>query len=112
MDLLVVIYLRHTNGINYGNAATITMGGWSKIPGSAVDSNYRYLCSVKSGGEVLGLAIHIDQNNASQSLVNLISTMLLIVHYNQLDQELMIMNGIILLVFWMEPVRKFTLMEN
>ena len=60
-------YLRHTNGINYGNAATITMGGWSKIPGSAVDSNYRYLCSVKSGGEVLGLAIHIDQNNASQA---------------------------------------------
>ena len=60
-------YLRHTNAINYGNAATITMGGWSKIPGSAVDSNYRYLCSVKSGGEVLGLAIHIDQNNASQA---------------------------------------------
>ena len=60
-------YLRHTNGINYGNAATITMGGWSKIPGSAVDSNYRYLCSVKSGGEVLGLAIHIDQNNNSNA---------------------------------------------
>ena len=56
-------YLRHTNGINYGNAATITMGGWSKIPGSAVDSNYRYLCSVKSGGEVLGLAIHIDNGS-------------------------------------------------
>ena len=61
MDLLVVITCKlYTNGINYGNAATITMGGWSKIPGSAVDSNYRYLCSVKSGGEVLGLAIHID----------------------------------------------------
>ena len=56
-------YLRHTNGINYGNAATITMGGWSKIPGSAVDSNYQYLCSVKSGGEVLGLAIHIDNGS-------------------------------------------------
>ena len=60
-------YLRHTNGINYGNAATITMGGWSKISGSAVDSNYRYLCSVKSGGEVVGLAIHIDQNNSSNA---------------------------------------------
>ena len=56
-------YLRHTNGINYGNGATITMGGWSKIPGSAVDSNYRYLCSVKSGAEVLGLAIHIDNGS-------------------------------------------------
>ena len=57
-------YMRHTNGINYGNAATITMGGWSKIPGSAIDSNYRYLCSVKSGSQVLGLSIHIDQNNS------------------------------------------------
>ena len=56
-------YLRHTNGINYGNAARITMGGWSKISGTAVDATYRYLCSVKSGSEVLGLAIHIDQSN-------------------------------------------------
>ena len=56
-------YLRHTNGINYGNAATITMGGWSKIPGSSVDSNYRYLCSAKSGGQVIGLAIHIDNGS-------------------------------------------------
>ena len=58
-------YLRHTNGINYGNGATITMGGWSKVSGSAVDSNYRYLCSVKSGSEVLGLAIHIDNSGAN-----------------------------------------------
>ena len=58
-------YLRHTNTINYGNAATITMGGWSKISGSAVDSTYRYLCSVKSGGEVLGLSIHVDNNSAN-----------------------------------------------
>jgi hypothetical protein len=59
-------YLRHTNGINYGNAATITMGGmggWSKIPGSAVDANYNYLCSCRSGSIQIGLAIHIDQNN-------------------------------------------------
>ena len=57
-------YLRHTNGINYGNAARIIMGGWSKIPGSAVDSNYNYLCSVKSGGEVLGLSITIDNGGS------------------------------------------------
>ena len=60
-------YLRHTNGINYGNAATITMGGWSKIPGSSVDSNYRYLCSCRSGTIQIGLAIHIDQNNNSNA---------------------------------------------
>ena len=60
-------YLRHTNGINYGNAATITMGGWSKIPGSAIDSNYRYLCSCRSGTTQIGLAIHIDQNNSSNA---------------------------------------------
>ena len=56
-------WMRHTNGINYGNAATITMGGWSKIPGSAVDANYNYLCSCRSGSIQIGLAIHIDQNN-------------------------------------------------
>ena len=60
-------YLRHTNTSNYGNAATITMGGWSKIPGSAIDSNYRYLCSCRSGTTQIGLAIHIDQNNVSQA---------------------------------------------
>ena len=27
--------------------------------------NYRYLCSVKSGSEVLGLAIHIDNSGAN-----------------------------------------------
>ena len=58
-------YLRHTNGINYGNAATITMGGWSKISASSVDADYRYLCSVKSGAEVLGLAIHVDNNSGN-----------------------------------------------
>jgi trimeric autotransporter adhesin len=58
-------YLRHRGTINYGNAATITMGGWSKIPGSSVDSNYRYLCSCRSGAIQIGLAIHIDNNSAS-----------------------------------------------
>ena len=58
-------YLRHTNTINYGNAATITMGGWSKIPGSSVDSNYRYLCSCRSGSIQIGLAIHIDNGSAT-----------------------------------------------
>jgi hypothetical protein len=60
-------YLRHRNTINYGNAATITMGGWSKISGSAIDSNYRYLCSCRSGTTQIGLAIHIDQNNSSNA---------------------------------------------
>ena len=58
-------YLRHTNTINYGNAATITMGGWSKIPGSAVDANYNYLCSCRSGTTQIGLAIHIDNGGAN-----------------------------------------------
>ena len=58
-------YLRHTTTINYGNAATITMGGWSKITAAAVDANYHYLCSVKSGSEVLGLSIHIDQGGSN-----------------------------------------------
>ena len=41
------------------------MGGWSKIPGSAVDSNYRYLCSCRSGSIQIGLAIHIDNGSAT-----------------------------------------------
>ena len=57
-------YLRHTNGINYGNAATITMGGWSKIPGSAVDANYNYLCSCRSGSIPIGLSITIDNGGS------------------------------------------------
>ena len=58
-------YLRHTNGINYGNGATITMGGWSKISPADVDAAYSYLCSCRSGSIPIGLSIHIDDGGSN-----------------------------------------------
>jgi hypothetical protein len=58
-------YLRHVVPVNYGNGATITMGGWSKISASSVDGDYRYLCSVRSGTIPAGIAIHRDDGGSN-----------------------------------------------
>ena len=60
-------YLRHVIPTNYGSPATITMGGWSKISASAVDSAYNYLCSVRDTGGSLsvGVAIHQDDGGSN-----------------------------------------------